>query len=109
MASIPARDPAKSSMDPASANNACPKPCSRWHSAFPFGRRKHIFKAAHESQRRGRTVARFLRVLARQREAACDGVSHLGAEDNSDHPDRPQERSQFRRLALELDDGLRTS
>jgi hypothetical protein len=45
MASIPARDPAKSSMDPASANNECPKPCSRWHSPFPFGRRKHIFKA----------------------------------------------------------------
>jgi hypothetical protein len=56
MASTPARDPAKSSMDPASANKE--------------GLRR-------EGQHGGRTVARFLRGLARQKEAANDGSSHL--------------------------------
>lgn len=44
MVSTPARDPARSSMDPASASKECPKPCSRLHSEFLLGRLKNIFK-----------------------------------------------------------------
>jgi hypothetical protein len=101
MASTPARDPAKSSMDAASANKESPKPCSRLHSAFRSGGSRISSRCSHEGQHRGRTIARFLRGLARQREAAQDGASHLGAEGYSDHPDRLEERSQFRRQTFE--------
>jgi hypothetical protein len=70
MVSTPVRDPAKSSMDPASVSKECPKPCSRLHSEFFGAAQEYLQRCGHESQHRGRTVARFLRGLARQREAA---------------------------------------
>jgi hypothetical protein len=42
MASTPARDPVKSSMDPASANKECPKLCSRFFTL-------RFFRAAQEN------------------------------------------------------------
>jgi hypothetical protein len=59
MVSTPARDPAKSSTDPVSANKECPKSCSRLHSAFPSGGSSVSSRCGHEGQHRGQTVARF--------------------------------------------------
>jgi len=54
-------------------------------------------KCGDESQLRSRTFPRLLPGFTWQRRKARDGPAHFGTQDRSDHLDRLEERSAFRR------------